>query len=52
MAKVELEGKLTSGFPAMNATVQVHKQGPGIGNSNGLLRTSFVPRQFMGRTKH
>ena len=28
MAKVELEGKLTSGFPAMTATVQVHKRGP------------------------
>ena len=28
MAKVEREGKLTSGFPAMNATVQVHKRGP------------------------
>ena len=25
---VELEGKLTSGFPAMTATVQVHKRGP------------------------
>ena len=28
MAKVELEGKLTSGFPAMTGTVQVHKRGP------------------------
>ena len=28
MAKVELEGKLTSGFSAMTATVQVHKRSP------------------------
>ena len=28
MAKVELEGKLTSEFPAMTATVQVHKRSP------------------------
>ena len=34
MAKVELEGKLTSGFPAMTATVQVHKRSP----RNGLLK--------------
>ena len=27
MAKVELEGKITSRFPAMTATVQVHKRG-------------------------
>ena len=26
MAKVELEGKLRSGFPAMTATVRVHKR--------------------------
>ena len=49
MAKVELEGKLTSGFPTMTATVQVHKLGPpGIGNSNGLSRTLFVPRWSTG----
>ena len=28
MAGMELEGKLTSGFPAMQATVQVNKRGP------------------------
>ena len=34
MAKVELEGKLTGGFPAMTATVQVHKRSP----RDGLLK--------------
>ena len=34
LAKVELEGKLTSGFPAMTTTVQVHKRSP----RNGLLK--------------
>ena len=34
MAKVELEGKLTSGFPAMTTAVQVHKRSP----RNGLLK--------------
>ena len=28
MAGMELESKLTSGFPAMQATVQVNKRGP------------------------
>ena len=28
MESVKLESKLTSGFPAMTATVQVHKHGP------------------------
>ena len=28
MAKMKLEGKLTSGFPAMTTTVQVHKRSP------------------------
>ena len=28
MESVKLESKLTSGFPAMTATVQVHKRGP------------------------
>ena len=48
MAKVELGGKLTSGFPPMTATVQVHNAGLGIGNSNGLSRTLFVPRWSTG----
>ena len=34
MAKVELEGKLTSGFPVMTTAVQVHKRSP----RNGLLK--------------
>ena len=28
MAKVELGGKLTGGFPAMTTTLQVHKRRP------------------------
>ena len=45
MAKVELEGKLTSGFPAMTTTVQVHKRSP----RNGLLKWIVKPESTDGR---
>ena len=44
MVKVELEGKLTSGFSAMTATVQVHKRSP----RNGLLKWIVKPESTDG----
>ena len=42
MAKVELEGKLTSGFPAMTATVQVHKRSPRDGFPKWIVKAITV----------
>ena len=42
MAKVELEGKLTSGFPAMTTTVQVHKCSPRDGFLQWIVKAIAV----------
>ena len=42
MTQMELEGKLTSGFPAMTATVQVCKRGPRDGFLKWIIRAITV----------
>ena len=42
MAKVELEGNLTSGFPEMTATVQVHKHSPRDGFLQWIVKAIAV----------
>ena len=42
MAKVELEGKFTGGFPAMTATVQVHKRSPRDGFLQWIVKAITV----------
>ena len=49
MAKVELESKLTSGFPAMTATVQVHKRGPSITTTFSQISWDFDLNSLRGR---
>ena len=49
---VKLESKLTSGFPAMTATVQVHKRRPRHQQLKwiveNLICAAFVPRWSTG----
>ena len=49
MAKVELEGKLTSEFTSMGATVQVHKRSPRNGPLTWIVKLDFTqnPRKVM-----
>ena len=49
MAKVELESKLTSGFPAMTATVQVHRRGPSTKTTVSQISWDFDLNSVRGR---